>query len=87
MPKVNAISKLLGSIAVLLFAVACLVFAINTGVKDASAVAVGPRTNMQNRVFTQSANGKTLYQWVWSTKKKQWQYFANSSKATYTLTR
>ena len=65
--------QLLLSVSALIFAVATLILALRFGVTDLGAVAAA-RNGLKTRdtVYTQSEDGKTLYQWLWHSKDKQW---------------
>lgn len=74
MEKVTKITKLIFSVATLMFAIAAIVFVFKFSASDLHAVAGFPKAlPISGQVFTQSKNGKTLYSWGWNRKNKMWQ--------------
>ncbi|TNE46168.1 MAG: hypothetical protein EP343_24755 [Deltaproteobacteria bacterium] len=73
MERMNGIAKLICSVALLLFAVAALIFSLRSTSNEANAVGVASRRAGYNGfVFTQSPSGKVLYKWEWDSKKNSW---------------
>lgn len=73
MTQLRNLPRLMLSTAALIFAAAVLIFALKYDVSPAYAVSshMGPMPS-RGTIFTQSADGKTLYQWTYSTKDKGW---------------
>jgi hypothetical protein len=73
MNRINQFSKLMVSAAVLIVAVAALIFVLKFGGARAQATGVAPQgfNGREGRFFTQSQDGKTLYMWSWDYKTRQ----------------
>ena len=73
MSGATTISRLMVSLSALVFSTAALIFVLRFGVSDVMAVATARNgLKITDTVYTQSEDGKTLYQWLWDKKAKQW---------------
>lgn len=73
MNLLKALSQLILSVSALIFAITALLFVLGFGVSDLSAVATARNgLKIRDTVYTQSEDGKTLYQWLWHKTDKQW---------------
>lgn len=74
MNSLTKISKLMLSAAALLLAISAFVFVLKYDTQSAHAVAVyKERGLMFHNVYTQSADGKTLYRWYFNKQGKRWE--------------
>ena len=77
MERISKLTRLVLSAAALILAVSAFVFVLKYDPKSAHGVA-GVHSNQAfyTLLYTQSADGKTLYQWVYSARLKKWVYVA-----------
>lgn len=73
MDTVSKITKVVLSAAVLLMAISAFIFVLKYDSDSAHGVGIFKERSLRfHNVYTQSANGKTMYRWYYNQKTRKW---------------
>ncbi len=72
MDLISKVTKLVLSVGALILAISALILALRYDARPAHGVAVGQGNMSSANIYTQSADGKTLYQWEFDSSQRKW---------------